>query len=127
MRFWLVMLLLGWRMRWLAWRNPDFRRKLEGRDMVMQWCTMKGAPARWYHFLHGKVISRPGMHQNPSVSVRFESAPYAFETLRQAGRNKMVFMEGMGKGRIRIDGDPGELMWFMSLMKYIAPRKKKAK
>ena len=37
MKFWLMMMVLGLRLRWLAWRNPDFRKQLENRDVVMQW------------------------------------------------------------------------------------------
>lgn len=125
MRFWLLMLILGWRLRWLTWRNPEFRRKLEGRNMVMQWQTMEGSPARWFHFLPGRVIARAGIHEKPDVTLSFESASYAFDTIRKAGGNQMVFMEGMSQGRIRIGGDASQLMWFMSLMKYIAPKKKK--
>jgi len=34
-------------------------------------------------------------------------------------------MEGMQAGDIKIEGDPGQLMWFMTLMKFIMPGKTK--
>ena len=123
MKFWLVMLILGWRMRWLAWRNPEFRKQIEKKGM--QWKTMSGKPARWFHFNNGRVIARGGIHEKPNVGLSFESADYAFQTLLESGKNQMVFMEGMQTGRIRIEGDPSQLMWFMGLMKFIAPKKKK--
>lgn len=125
MKFWLLLLILAWRMRWLAWRNPEFRDKIAGKDMVMQWRTHGGRPARWFHFNRGRVASGGGLYPNPKVTLNFESAGYAFDTLLQAGKNQMVFMEGMQKGRIKINGDASQLMWFMTLMKYIAPPKKK--
>lgn len=125
MKFWLILLILGLRLRWLAWRNAEFRAKLVGKDMVMQWRTKAGAPARAFHFLPNKVVVRAGLHSNPSVTLSFEDAPYAVNTLMQAGKNQMIFMQGMQEGKIKIDGDASQLMWFMTLMKFIAPKKRK--
>jgi hypothetical protein len=125
MKFWLMMLILGWRMRWLAWRDPEFRKQIESKDMVMQWRTEAGKPARWFHFCKGRVIARGGLHPDAKVTLKFESATYAFNTLVEAGKNQMVFMDGMQKGRIKVGGDASQLMWFMGLMKFIAPKKKK--
>jgi len=125
MRFWLMMLILGWRLRWLGWRNPDFRKQLENRDVVMQWRTHGGSPARWFHFMPGRVSVGSGVHPKPSVTLNFESAAYAADTLIESGKNQMAFMTGMQQGKIKIAGDPGHLMWFMTLMKYIMPKKKK--
>lgn len=125
MKFWLILLVLGWRMRWLAWRSDEFRAKLNGKDMVMQWRTKAGTPARWFHFLPNKVVARSGLHPNASVTLSFDSAAYAVETLMQASKNQMVFMQGMQENKIKIEGDASQLMWFMSLMKYLAPKKKK--
>lgn len=125
MKFWLILLVLGWRMRWLAWRNPEFRAKLANKDMVMQWRTKAGTPARSFHFLPNKVVARSGLHPKANVTLSFDSATYAVETLMQASKNQMVFMQGMQEGKIKIEGDASQLMWFMSLMKYLAPKKKK--
>jgi|SRR5690554_3259048 len=125
MKFWLILLVLGWRMRWLAWRNPEFRAKLANKDMVMQWRTKAGTPARSFHFLPNKVVPRSGLHPKANVTLSFDSATYAVETLMQASKNQMVFMQGMQEGKIKIEGDASQLMWFMSLMKYLAPKKKK--
>ncbi|MCC1496067.1 hypothetical protein [Alcanivorax sp. 1008] len=125
MKFWLILLILGWRMRWLAWRNEEFRSKLAGKDMVMQWRTRVGPPARSFHFLPDRIIPRHGLHPTPTVTLSFEDASYAVDTLMQAGKNQMVFMQGMQEGKIKIEGDASQLMWFMTLMKYLAPKKKK--
>lgn len=124
MKFWLILLLLGWRLRWLAWRSAEFREKLVGKDMVMQWRTKDGTPARSFHFLPNRIIPRSGLHSKPTVILSFESASYAVATLIEAGKNQMVFMQGMQEGRIRIEGDASQLMWFMSLLKYVMPKKK---
>lgn len=125
MRFRLVLLILAWRLRWLSRRDENFRKQLENRNVVMQWRTKAGAPARWFHFQPGGVTSGSGLHSAPTVSLAFEDAGYAFDTLQKAGKNQMAFMEGMQQGKIKIEGDPGGLMWFMTLMKFIMPKKKK--
>lgn len=123
MKFRLVLLLLGWRLRWLARRNNGFRGQLEHRDVIMQWRTFDGAVARWYHFRPGRVVSRHGLNPAPSVTLNFKDAHYAFRTLQAAGKNQMAFMEGMQAGDIKVEGDPGHLMWFMTLMKFITPKR----
>lgn len=125
MKFALVLLILGWRLRWLAWRNEGFRKQLENRNVVMQWRTFPGKPARWFQFTPGKVIAKAGLHEAPTVTLNFKDGDYAFTTLKKAGKNQMAFMEGMQAGDIKIEGDPGQLMWFMTLMKFIMPGGKK--
>lgn len=125
MKFALVLLVLGWRLRWLAWRNAGFRKQLENRNVIMQWRIFKGKPARSFHFTPGKVVSSGGLHDKPTVTLNFKDASYAFRTLQVAGKNQMAFMEGMQAGDIKIEGDPGQLMWFMTLMKFIMPGGKK--
>lgn len=127
MKFRLLLFILAWRMRWLAWRNPEFRDKIAKKDLVMQWRTHAGSPARWFHFNQGRVHSAGGLHDNPKVTLSFESSDYAYRTILASGRNQMIFMEGMQKGHIKIHGDASQLMWFMTLMKYITPTKKKKK
>lgn len=127
MKFRLLLLLLGWRLAWLAGHRDGFRRQLEHRDVVMQWRTFDGTVARWYHFRPGRVDSHGGLHSSPSVTLNFRDDDYAVRVLRAAGRNQMAFMEGMQTGDIKIEGDPGHLMWFMTLMKFITPGKAKRK
>lgn len=123
MRFWLVLWILGLRLRWLVWRNPAFRERLKDRDIVMQWRTAQGRPARWFHFQQNRVIVRSGLCQSPTISLCFESAGYAFETLKRAGKNQVVILEGMSDGRIRIEGDAKALIWFLTVMRFVAPRR----
>lgn len=120
MKFRLILLVLSWRLAWLARRHSGFRKQLEHRDVVMQWRTFDGKVARWYHFRPERVTSRVGLHPTPSVTLNFKDAGYAFRTLKASGKNQMAFMEGMQAGDIKVEGDPGHLMWFMTLMKFIA-------
>jgi len=87
------LLVLGWRLRWLAWRDAGFRKQLENRDVVMQWRTFNGKPARSFHFTPGKVVSKRGLHGHPTVPLNFKDATSAFRTLQVARTNQMDSME----------------------------------
>src|SRR5690606_30210275 len=101
------------------------RKQLENREDVMQWRTRSGAPARGFHVKPGRDIARAGLHPHPSVTLDFEDATHAADALIESGKNEMEGMVGMQQGKIKSSGDPGHLMWFMTLMKYIMPKKKK--
>lgn len=60
MKFRLILMVLGWRLAWLAGRDEGFRKQLAHRDVVMQWRTFNGGVARWYHFQPDRVTSRRG-------------------------------------------------------------------
>lgn len=123
MKFRFLMLMLAWRLRWLGWRNPKFQEQIGDKELVMQWQTRDGRPARWFRFQGSRVCSAGGLHEQADVTLSFESAAYAFDTLLAAGKNQMIFMEGMQNGHIKIHGDASQLMWFMGLMKFIVPGK----
>lgn len=123
MGFRVLLLVLRWRLQWLASRREAFRNKLAKRQVIMQWRTFDGAPARWFHFQGSGVTSGAGLHAKPTVTLEFRDAAFAFTTLKAAGANQMIFMQAMQAGDIKIKGDAAELMWFMSLMKHILPQK----
>lgn len=125
MRFWILLLILGWRMRWLAKHDEKFREKLAGKDIVLQLRTASGKVARYYVIKDQQVAPHGGVHAKPSIALSFRDAKYAYETIMKAGKDQMVFMKGMGTKDIVVNGDPAEMMWFMSLMKFLPPKKKK--
>lgn len=125
MRFWILLLILGWRMSWLAKHNEKFREKLENKDIVLQFRTAGGLVARYYVVQNQTVTPHAGIHPKPSMCMSFRDAKYAFETIMKAGKDQMVFMKGMGSKDIIVTGEAAEMMWFMSLIKFLPPKKKK--
>jgi len=125
MRFWILLLILGWRMRWLAKNNDAFKDKLENKDTVLQLRTASGKVARYYVIRDLTVTPHGGVHAKPTICLSFRDAKYAYETIMKAGKDQMIFMKGMGTKDIVVTGDPAEMMWFMSLMKFLPPKKKK--
>jgi len=127
MKFWIMLLILGWRMSWLSRHNEGFQKQLDGKDFVLQFRTTDGGIGRHYHVANGRVIASPGIHQKPSMTLAFKDAGYAFETIMAAGKDPAVFMKGMQAQDIKTDGDVSLMMWFMGISKYLPPKKKKKK
>ena len=125
MRFWILLLILGWRMRWLARHNEKFREKLANKDIILQLRTASGKVARYYVVRNDTVSPHGGLHSQPTIALTFRDARYAYDTIMKAGKDQMVFMKGMGSKDIVVNGDPAEMIWFMSLMKFLPPKKKK--
>ncbi|RLP52630.1 MAG: hypothetical protein D6160_19865 [Ketobacter sp.] len=125
MKFWFLLLVLGWRMRWLAKNNDAFKEKLDNKDIVLQFRTENGRVARYYQVRNNSVIPFGDLHPKPDMSMAFKDAGYAYKTIMNASKDKMVFMKGMGSKDIIVTGDAQEMMWFMSLIKFFPPKKKK--
>lgn len=126
MRFWFLLLVLGWRMRWLAKNNSAFQEKLEDKNIVLQFRTESGSVSRYYIMRNMAVVPCGGMHPQPDMCMSFKSAKYAFKTIMNASKDKSAFMVGMAARDIVVTGDAQEMMWFMSLMKFLPPQKKKS-
>lgn len=125
MKFWFLLLILGWRMRWLANHNDAFKEKLEEKDTILQFRTESGKVARYYIIRDLKVKPFAGIHPKPNMCMSFKDAAYAYSTIMNASKDKMAFMKGMGTKDIVVTGEAQEMMWFMSLIKFFPPKKKK--
>lgn len=126
MKFWIMLWLLGLRMWWLARNNEDFQRKLADQDIVLQFQTHDGRIARHYVIKSERVHPFGGQHPEPSLTLSFKDAAFAVDTIQKAGKDPMIFMKGMQTQDIKALGDVGLMMWFMGLVKYLKPKKKKS-
>ncbi len=125
MRFWIVLLILGWRLRWLAKNNDAFKEKLENKDFVLQFRTASGRVGRFFVVRNEQIKSCGGIDSAADLCLSFKDAAFAFETIKQAAKDKTVFMQGIAKQDIIVTGDEQQMMWFMSIMKFLPPRRKK--
>jgi hypothetical protein len=125
MLFRLLLWVLGWRLHWLSRRHPAFQALLQGKDRrVIQFQTFNGRIARHFWVDDMRFRSRAGTHEQPAMTLAFEDARYAVDTLMGAGRNPMVFMQGVQAQRIRMAGDGMLMMWFVGLVKFLPPARK---
>ena len=125
MKFWFLLLVLGWRMRWLANNNDAFKEKLEEKDTVLQFRTESGKVARYFVIRDQKVKPCGGIHPKPNMCMSFKDAQYAFKAIMNVKKDKMAIMKGMGTKEIVVTGEAQEMMWFMGLVKFFPPKKKK--
>ena len=125
MQFWFLLLVLGWRLRWLANNNDAFKEKLEEKDIILQFRTASGMVARYFIIKNQTVKPFAGIHPQPNMCMSFKNAQYAYATIMNASKDKMAFMKGMGTKEIVVTGEAQEMMWFMSLIKFFPPKKKK--
>ena len=101
--FRLILLYVALRLRWLAWRDPAFRKDLQRRNIMMVWRTHDGRIARC------------------DIAVRFQDADYGATTLVQLLDNQRLFFVGMRQGKIRLNGNIKGLLWFRTVSEYLVP------
>ena len=125
MKFRLLLWMLGRLMAKASRENPAFQKQLEGKDLVFQLHTLDGKVARHYIVKDQRVTSRSGFYPEPAFAIAFKDAAYGFATL-QAKNKQLAFMQGIQNKDIQIQGNPGLVIWFQGLVKYLKPKKKAA-
>ena len=124
MRFWVLLWVLGWRLRWLGRHHEDFQNKIRGKDFILQFRTVSGKVARYYHVTTDGVLAYPGLHEKPVVTLEFKDAAYAFSIILEAAKKPSVLMSAMQSQGVKANGDLSLMMWFVSIVKYLKPAKK---
>lgn len=119
--FRLILFCVALRLRWLAWRDPAFRKDLQRRNIMMVWRTPDGRIARWFHFSPNRVRSGSGLRERCDIAVRFQDADYGATTLIQLLDNQRLFFVGMRQGKIRLNGNIKGLLWFRTVSEYLVP------
>ena len=61
-----------------------------------------------------------------SLAIGFKDAAFGFATMN-AKNKQLAFMQGIQDKNIQIQGNTAMVMWFQGLMKYLMPKKSKAK
>lgn len=125
MRFWILLFLLGWRMRWLAKHNDAFKSKLGEKNAIIQFRTEDGKVARHIIVQQQMLQSISGLHSEPTMCLAFKDAKYAFGLILKTARDRMAIMKAMGSRDVVVTGEAQDMMWFMGLFKFLPPRKKK--
>lgn len=122
MRFTILLWLVAGLMKRAGRKNPDFQKKIAGKNAVIQIATADGKLIRYFDFTDGRVKSAPGGHEKPSCTVFFKDAAFGFSALLPW--NKRLQVGGIQNGNIRVEGDFSLFLWFQSLALLIQPGKK---
>lgn len=126
MKFRLLLWILGRMMTKASKNNPAFQQQLEGKDLTFMLHTLDGKVARHFVVKNNRLTSYSGVAQEPAFALGFKDAAFGYSTM-QAKNKQLAFMQGIQDKNIQIQGNTMLVMWFQGLMKYLMPRKPKAK
>ncbi len=124
MKFRFLLWMLGLLMARASRNNPAFQQQLAGKELTFQLQTLDGRVARHFVVSGQRIHSRAGVVAEPAFAIAFKDAAYGFATM-QAKNKQLAFMQGIQSKDIQIKGNPGLVIWFQGLTKYLKPRKKK--
>jgi hypothetical protein len=125
MKFRFLLWMLGLLMAKASRNNPAFQDQLKGKELTFQLQTADGKVARHFIVSGQRLTSKAGVIAEPAFSISFKDAAFGFATL-QAKNKQLAFMQGIQDKDIQIQGNPGLVIWFQGLTKYLKPRKKAA-
>ncbi|MDB5981389.1 MAG: hypothetical protein JWQ69_2404 [Pseudomonas sp.] len=125
MKFRFLLWMLGWLMAKASRNNPAFQDQLKGKELTFQLQTFDGKVARHFIVSGQRLTSQAGTIAEPAFAISFKDAAFGFATM-QAKNKQLAFMQGIQDKDIQIKGNPGLVIWFQGLTKYLKPRKKKA-
>ena len=126
MKFRVLLWILGRMMTKASKTNPAFQQQLDGKNLTFMLHTLDGKVARHFVVKNNCLSSHSGTAQEPAFSLGFKDAAFGYNTM-QAKNKQLAFMQGIQDKNIQIQGDTMLVMWFQGLMKYLMPRKPKAK
>lgn len=126
MKFRLLLWILGRMMTKASKTNPAFQQQLNGKDLTFMLHTFDGKVARHFVVKNNRLTSHSGVAPEPAFSLGFKDAAFGYNTM-QAKNKQLAFMQGIQDKNIQIQGDTMLVIWFQGLMKYLMPRKPKAK
>lgn len=126
MKFRFLLWLLGRMMSKASKTNSAFQQQLDGKDLTFMLHTLDGKVARHFVVKNNRLESHSGAAQDPAFALGFKDAAFGYSTM-QAKNKQLAFMQGIQDKNIKIEGDTMLVMWFQGMMKYLMPKKAKAK
>ena len=109
--------VIGRRMKKQNQENPEFQALLKDKELILQLQTHDKSVMWHYVIKQMAIISKPGMHHNPSSIVSFVDAPYALNLILKP--KTQIFMAGLQNKAVIASGDLAQLMWFADIGKYL--------
>lgn len=109
--------VIGRRMKIRSQQNPEFQALLKDKDLVLQLQTHDKDVVWHYMIQKNDVISKSGVHPNPSSIISFVDAPYGLNLILKP--KTQAFMTGLQNKQVIASGDLAHLMWFANVGKYL--------
>ncbi len=113
MKFQLLLLILGLKLRAAAAFSTRFRRALRGRDCVITIRTADGLWARSYAFRRGRVSASRPAPQPADAELVWCDADTALKAL--LSRNDLDLYSAIGRRQLAILGNLEHAFWFADI------------
>ena len=114
MRLSAILFLLGLKLRWSAWRDGDFRKKLRRLNRVVVIRTQDGKQARSYVFRDDSVVIQGGVHPEATTELVWTDADTATKAMLSG--NPLDNFSAIGRGDLSIIGNLQDALWFSELV-----------
>ena len=114
MRLSAILFLLGIKLRWSAWRDREFRKRLRRIDRVVVIRTVDGRQARSYVFRDDSVRSEGGIHPQATAELVWTDADTALKAM--LSDNPLDNFSAIGRGDLSITGNLQDALWFSDLV-----------
>jgi hypothetical protein len=114
MRLSAILFLLGLKLRWSAWRDGDFRKKLSRLDRVVVIRTEDNRQARSYVFRDDTVRAVAGIHAQATAELVWSDADTAVQAMMSG--NQLDSFSAIGRGDLTILGNLQDALWFSDLV-----------
>jgi trimethylamine-N-oxide reductase (cytochrome c) len=98
-------------MNYTALRHPSFKQRLREKKFVAQVKVKDNSVGRSYRFGKGRVTSRPGIHDNPDMTISFKTAGLGVKLLTPPV-DHMAFINAMKNFALQMEGEDELTQWF---------------
>ena len=107
-------MLLGIKLRWSAWRDADFRKKIKRIKRIVVIRTEDGRQAQSYVFCDDAVRAQRGVHPDATAQLVWIDASTAISAMLSA--NPLDSFSAIGRGDLVIEGNLQDALWFSDLV-----------
>ena len=114
MRLSAILFLLGLKLRWSAWRDGKFRKRLRRLDRVVVIRTEDGRQARSYVFRNDSIRIQRGGHPEATTELVWVDADTAIKAM--LSDNPLDNFSAIGRGDLSIKGNLQDALWFSDLV-----------
>ncbi|WP_211233598.1 helicase [Zooshikella ganghwensis] len=114
---WVMGLLMGRASK----RNEKLRKKLDDKQLTVQFQTDDQRVARHFIIENQKILSRSGVADQHDFAISFKDAGTGLAVLT-AKNSQLAFMQAIQEKQLIVTGDLSQVMWFQGIAKYWLPR-----
>ena len=97
---------------------PAFAERLKERDVIAQFKLLDNSAGRWIQFKNGKISSGAGLHDNPDLSLWFQTKEIAAEFLTPPF-DQLTRIDAAKNFKVGMTGPDELVVWFASTLTYM--------